>query len=303
MWSLKSVGRRNVCVFIYSSHLVYEWTTDRLQRTSPHPPQPTNQPLAVFQSKCVHSAHFPLPWTESSCCCGMSENMERDSAGGLSRVYLLRCPRAVLAYFAPLSCFAETWKCDLNYSCRRQLLFFHLTKTLRFMCVPPQGLCKQEMTIALYLTKRQEGNVLNSIDSHYSERGRQEKGTDIPRQVVVKPPDDLFFFSCRLLFEQHQQKAGCRHPMLLCFWGSGEPINVCSQRGESIQKANCSLRPWAMKKWERQRETAERERGKGVDNMFPLLLYTERNNMITAAPWHKTKLTGVHWEARIMLVR
>lgn len=30
-------------------------------------------------------------------------------------------------------------------------------------------------------------------------------------------------------------------------------------------------------------DSAERERGEGVDNMFPLLLYTERNNMITAA--------------------
>lgn len=28
----------------------------------------TNQPLAGFQSKCVHSARSPLLWTESSCC-------------------------------------------------------------------------------------------------------------------------------------------------------------------------------------------------------------------------------------------
>ncbi|TNN83808.1 hypothetical protein EYF80_005984 [Liparis tanakae] len=27
-------------------------------------------------------------------------------------------------------------------------------------------------------------------------------------------------------FEQQQQKAGCRRPMLLCFWGNGEPINL-----------------------------------------------------------------------------
>lgn len=40
-----------------------------------------------------------------------------------------------------------------------------------------------------------------------------------------------------------------------------------------------------MKKWERDREAdsaAGRERGEGVDNMFPLLPYTGRNNMITA---------------------
>lgn len=38
-----------------------------------------------------------------------------------------------------------------------------------------------------------------------------------------------------------------------------------------------------MKKWKRQRETVQRrERGEGVDNMFPLLRDTEGNNMITA---------------------
>lgn len=38
----------------------------------------TNQPLAVFQSKCVHSAHFPLPWTESSCCSVVCPKMWRE---------------------------------------------------------------------------------------------------------------------------------------------------------------------------------------------------------------------------------
>lgn len=67
--------------------------------------------------------------------------------------------------------------------------------------------------------------------------------------------------------------------MLLCFWGSGEPINVCSQRGE--EHSESQLFPQAMGNKE-VGDSAERERGEGVDNMFPFLVNTEGNNMITA---------------------
>lgn len=129
------------------------------------------------------------------------------------------------------------------------------------------------------------------------------KRRDISRQVVVKPPGDflpLFFFLPQTFFEQHQQKAGCRHPMLLCFWGSGEPINVCSQRGKSIQKANCSLRPWAKKKWERQRETVQREKeARGLTTCF-LCSYILRGITWSLQHWRAANitLTLVHWSAQ-----
>lgn len=80
----------------------------------------TNQPLAVFQSKCVHSAHFAPLWTESSCCSVVCPKREKERQywnHTFPRVYLLRYSRAVLAYFASLS-FAGTQKCEINYSCR-----------------------------------------------------------------------------------------------------------------------------------------------------------------------------------------
>ena len=57
---------------------------------------------------------------------------------------------------------------------------------------------------------------------------------------------------------------------------------MCAHKGgKSIQKANCSLRPWAMKKWERQ--CRKRKRGEGLDSMFPFACYVlRRNNMIAA---------------------
>lgn len=94
----------------------------------------------------------------------------------------------------------------------------------------------------------------------------------------MKPPDDLlplfFFFPLDFFFEQHQQKAAAGTPCCAAF-GGAESQSMCAHKGgKSIQKANCSLRPWAIRKW----ETAQREIGEGVDNMFPLLLNTERNN-------------------------
>lgn len=54
---------------------------------------------------------------------------------------------------------------------------------------------------------------------------------------------------------------------------------MCSQRGE--EHSESQLFPQAMGNKE-VGDSAERERGEGVDNMFPFLVNTEGNNMITA---------------------
>lgn len=54
----------------------------------------TNQPLAIFQSKCVLSARFPLLWAESSCCSVVclkiwsKIDLELHTPGGLLTVML-----------------------------------------------------------------------------------------------------------------------------------------------------------------------------------------------------------------------
>lgn len=135
-----------------------------------------------------------------------------------------------------------------------------------------------EETIAFDLTKRHEGNVLNPIDSHYNRRGRQEEKrhtwTGCGEASWQFPP---LIFSLRL-FWAAPAESWLLAPHAALLWGSREPINVCSQRGKSIQKANCSPRPWAMKKWDRQRQTVQ---ARGLTTCF-LCCYTERNNMITA---------------------
>lgn len=54
---------------------------------------------------------------------------------------------------------------------------------------------------------------------------------------------------------------------------------MCSQRGE--EHSESQLFPQAMGNKE-VGDSAERETGEGVDNMFPFLVNTEGNNMITA---------------------
>lgn len=78
MWSLKVWAGRCLCF-----HLQFPpglWMNNRqAPETGPHPPQ-TDQPLAVFQSKCVHSAHFALLWTGSSRCSVVCLKMWREIA-------------------------------------------------------------------------------------------------------------------------------------------------------------------------------------------------------------------------------
>ena len=54
--------------------------------------------------------------------------------------------------------------------------------------------------------------------------------------------------------EQHQQQAGLpAAPHAAQLWGAASQSMCAHKEGKSIQKANCSLRPWAMKKRRRRR--------------------------------------------------
>lgn len=113
--------------------------------TSPHPPQPTNHWLS--SSPNVFTVHTLL-------CCGQGAHAarrcvrkygERDSVGVVhsrgSTYYDVQelCWHILL----PLS-FAETWKCELNYRCRRQIfvLSFLLYQAPSGSCASiPKQLC------------------------------------------------------------------------------------------------------------------------------------------------------------------
>ena len=57
--------------------------------------------------------------------------------------------------------------------------------------------------------------------------------------------------------EQHQQQAGLpAAPHAARLWGAASQSMCAHKERKSIQKANCSLRPWAMKK--RRRKTRRR---------------------------------------------
>ncbi len=109
--------------------------------TSPHPPQPTNHWLS--SSPNVFTVHtFTLLWTESSCCSVVCPKIWRE-------IVLESCiPGGLLNYnvwelcwhiLLPLS-FAETWKCELNYSCGRQILCFHFHRAPQVqVCLSPNN--------------------------------------------------------------------------------------------------------------------------------------------------------------------
>ena len=137
------------------------------------------------------------------------------------------------------------------------------------------GLCKaRETTIGLHLTKRHEGNVINPIDSHYSRRGRQRENRHTSAGCAEASwwfPCSSFFFLYffpfplqNFFFEQHQQKAGCRHLMLLCW------ANQCvlTKGGRAFRKPTV---PPGHGQWRSGRDSAERGRGaRGLTTRFPL---------------------------------
>lgn len=75
-------GQGDVCVLIYSSHLVYEWTTTRLQRPA-HilRNRPTTGCLPV--KMCSQCTLYSTVDQELVLLSGMSENMERKDSHGI----------------------------------------------------------------------------------------------------------------------------------------------------------------------------------------------------------------------------
>ncbi|KAK2884689.1 hypothetical protein Q8A73_021163 [Channa argus] len=80
------------------------------------------------------------------------------------------------------------------------------------------------------------------------------------------------------------RKLAASTPCCSAFGGELRANQCMLTKGE--EHSESQLFPQAMgneEVGETEGDNADRTRGKGVDNMFPLLLYTERNNMITAA--------------------
>lgn len=127
----------------------------------------------------------------------------------------------------------------------------------------------------------QKWTPINPIDSHYCCRGRHTltgctEASCFSLQTVFLSP--FLGGSSSLCWCCCCSCCFCWRPMLLCFWKSREPINVCSQRGTEHSESQ----PFPQAMSNKEAETAQREtEARGVDNMFPLLLNTERTNMIT----------------------
>lgn len=141
MWSLKSVGRQmSVFSFTVSTWFMNEQPPgSRDQPTS----STANQPLAVFQSKCIHCAHFTplcvdgeLLQTE-----GMSKNMETDKAGVLHSHGSAYYDVQELCWHILL--IVETWQLEVNWSRRSHAGVLVVSPSPFGSCAsfPPKQLC------------------------------------------------------------------------------------------------------------------------------------------------------------------
>jgi len=104
------------------------------------------------------------------------------------------------------------------------------------------ALLSESETIALNLTKRHKGNVLNPIDSHYCSRGRtgiEETYLDRlwwrTRQFLSSFLTWTIFFPS-FLKSSTSRKLAAGTSCCSALGGSREPINVSSQKGEEHSK-------------------------------------------------------------------
>lgn len=124
--------------------------------------------------------------------------------------------------------------------------------------------------------------MLNPVDSHYS----RNRG-DIPKQVVkhqtVSFPNHPTQFFYYFFLTKTNRKMTAGTPCCFALGGSREPINVSSQRGRrAFRKPTV---PSGHGQWRSRRDRGRqsgRQTGKGVENMFPFQLFTERKNTSTA---------------------
>lgn len=82
------------------------------------------------------------------------------------------------------------------------------------------------------------------IAAREADRENRHTSTGCGELLMICYPSSFLFSFRFFFFEQHQQKAAAGTPCCSAF-GGAESQSMCAHKGgKSIQKANCSLRPW-----------------------------------------------------------